>query len=83
MMTGMLQYPHGFEPPSPLYQRGHRNDARRATVVARDGVTFFFWYRGDEASARAHPSARRSCEARAAFFHNAAVFKPPLVCLGR
>ena len=24
-LDGMLQYPHGFEPPSPLYQRGHRN----------------------------------------------------------
>ena len=24
-IDGLHQYPHGFEPPSPLYQRGHRN----------------------------------------------------------
>ena len=31
---GMLQYPHGFEPPSPLYQRGHRGASvsKRATI---------------------------------------------------
>ena len=29
---GMLQYPHG-EPPSPLYQQGHRNGSARSDLI--------------------------------------------------